>query len=420
VRWVEERAELTYDVDGTPARLVGVCVDVTERREAEEALRESHDRLQAIIDGSPSIIYVKDGDSRYLLANRRLEELRGFAAGDIVGRADEEIFPPAVVERQRADDQRVFASGEVVVHEEVLPAPGGERVYLTQKFPLRRADGSIYAVGAVATDVTERREHEQELRDEVEWSNRVRRALKNELLVLHGQPIVDARSGQVSQQELLVRMHDADEPGELIPPGLFLPAAERSGLITEVDRWVVSQAIGLARERRVEVNLSGRSIGDPSLLELIEREMDATRVDPGMVIFEITETTAVQELEAAREFAGRLKELGCGFALDDFGTGFGSFTYLKHFPVDYLKIDMEFVRDLHGDESNSQLIRAIVGVAQGFGIRTIAEGVEDRATLDSLRELGVDYFQGYLLGRPGPLEDLDVGVVADHEAVRLR
>ena len=183
-------------------------------------------------------------------------------------------------------------------------------------------------------------------------------------------------------------------------PGDFLPPAERFGLAPAIDRWVVERAVRLARDRRIEVNLSGQSIGDSRLTEHIEAELTLSGADPANLVFEITETTAASDLGKARQLADRLTALGCGFALDDFGTGYGSFTYLKHLPVAYLKIDMDFVRNIVDDASDRQVVKAIVDVARNFGIKTIAEGVESQATFDLLVELGVDYAQGYHLGRP--------------------
>ena len=186
-------------------------------------------------------------------------------------------------------------------------------------------------------------------------------------------------------------------------PGEFLPQAERFGLAPEIDRWVVSKAAAMAKHRRVEVNLSGKSIGDPTLPGFIEVELAAAGADPANVVFEITETAAAGDIDQARTLAKRLTRLGCGFALDDFGTGFGSFTYLKHLPVSFIKIDIDFVRELTDDAADRRVVSAIVGVAQSFGIETIAEGVESAETLELLAEMGVDYAQGFHLGRPAPV-----------------
>ena len=192
--------------------------------------------------------------------------------------------------------------------------------------------------------------------------------------------------------------------GDLILPGSFLPAAEKYGLIGEIDRWVIDRAIECAAGwRRVEINLSARSLGDLGLLRVIESHFRLAGVDPSLVTFEITETALMENLEAGEEFVKGLVAMGFGAALDDFGTGFGSFTYLKRLPLRFLKIDIDFVRDLVSNPHNQHLVRATVGLARDFGYQTIAEGVEDAATLALLKELGVDLAQGYFLGRPAPL-----------------
>ena len=158
------------------------------------------------------------------------------------------------------------------------------------------------------------------------------------------------------------------------------------------------------RSQRVEANLSARSVGNFALLPLIERELRDSGADPANLVFEITETALMGDIEKGEAFAHGLADIGCGLALDDFGTGFGSFTYLKALPIGYLKIDIEFVRDLDSSPANQHLVKAIVNLARSFGHRTIAEGVEDERTLELLREYGVDFAQGYFLGRPAPID----------------
>ena len=155
------------------------------------------------------------------------------------------------------------------------------------------------------------------------------------------------------------------------------------------------------------MNISGKSIGDAALVRLIETQLRTVGPDPANLIFEITETAAAENLDAARDFAWRLRGLGCGFALDDFGTGYGTFAYLKHLPVTFIKIDMEFVRYLAIDPSDQKIVKSIIAVARNFGVQTIAEGVEHQATLDLLRSLGVDYAQGFLIGEPRAIDTYD-------------
>lgn len=238
------------------------------------------------------------------------------------------------------------------------------------------------------------------------WVERIRGALEEDRLVVYAQPIVDLETGATAREELLVRMVDAN--GDKIPPASFLPAAERFGLIHEIDLLVLSKAIELVkRGTPVAVNVSVRTLTDPRYLAALEQAL-AAGAAPAHFNFEITETAAVANMSDAQEFARRIRELGCSLSLDDFGTGFSSFTYLKHIPAQYLKIDIEFIRELEKNPADQRLVAAIVSIAHGLGQMTVAEGVEDAETLATVRRLGVDYAQGFHLGGPEPTES-DIG-----------
>lgn len=245
------------------------------------------------------------------------------------------------------------------------------------------------------------------------WLENLRRALAEDSFELAAQPIVSLAEGTVVGCELLLRMREA---GELVLPDRFLPIAERHGLAPALDRMVIRRALALVAAStppdgfRWSLNLSAASLDDPSLPALIESELLASGVDAATLVFEITETSAVKNIDAAKALAGRLSELGCRFALDDFGAGYGSFYYLKHLPCDYLKIDGEFVRDLSTSHPNQVIVQAIVAVATQLGKKTIAEYVGDADTLALLTSYGVDYGQGFHLGRPTPPAQLLAGV----------
>jgi diguanylate cyclase (GGDEF)-like protein len=236
-------------------------------------------------------------------------------------------------------------------------------------------------------------------------SARIRDALTHDRLSLHTQPIRSLASGGIERYELLLRM--TGENGELLPAAAFIEAAERSGMVQELDRWVVAQALELlaSREREgdpvsLHVNLSGASVADISVLEFIERRLDEGHADPARCTFEITETARVHDYEAAGGFADRLTEFGCQVAIDDYGAGFGPFHYLKQIPFDLIKIDGSFVRDMPNSDADQLTVQAIVQIARGLGKTTIAEYVQDDVTAEMLREYGVDMAQGYHLGRP--------------------
>ena len=246
-----------------------------------------------------------------------------------------------------------------------------------------------------------------DLRHRHTWVNRIQDALDNDSFTLHAQPILNLASDHVDRYELLLRMRDHDDT--LILPGQFLPIAERAGLIGQIDRWVITEACRMLRAYQLagnhahfEVNLSGPSMGDPAILRVIEDGLEMLSI-PGGLIIEVTETAAITDIDRARHFAEHLETLGCEFALDDFGAGYGSFYYLKHLPFDYLKIDGEFIRDLATNRADQALVRSLVQIAKELGKQTVAEFVEDEATLQILHQLGVDYAQGYHIGRPAPL-----------------
>jgi EAL domain-containing protein (putative c-di-GMP-specific phosphodiesterase class I) len=238
--------------------------------------------------------------------------------------------------------------------------------------------------------------------DALAWVGRTRDALDEHRLILYSQPIVPLADDKPSE-ELLLRMIGRE--GEIIRPAAFLPTAEKYGLIGEIDKWVITQAAELAAQgKRVHANLSALSISNLHLLAHIERALREAEANPSDLVFEITETALVEDLDAGAAFARGLCDIGCELALDDFGTGYSGFSILKKLPIKYLKIDLEFVLDLVSNPSNQHVVKAIVSLAEGFGQKTVGEGVEDGATLALLSDYGVDYAQGYHLGRPDTLE----------------
>ena len=247
-------------------------------------------------------------------------------------------------------------------------------------------------------------------RAEMPWEQRIRHALDTDGFELHCQPILTLDGRRVAHYELLLRLREAD--GTLTYPGSFLDVAERLGLIHAIDRWVVGQAIALVAahpDLTFAVNVSGASIDDHDLLALVRRELDRTGADPARLVFEITETATIARMDDARGFAEALTALGCQLAIDDFGTGFGSFFYLKHLPVSYLKIDGDFIANPRS-RTDELVIEAIVGMARGLGKRTIAEFVGDDETLAMLSVLGVDFAQGYHVGRPFDVAQLAIAI----------
>jgi PAS domain S-box-containing protein len=388
--------------DGRPVALVGVCHDVTEQARTERALGVSEGRMRAILDHTPSIIVVKDLDGCYQLVNRECANVLGVGPEEIVGRQCEEVFPE-ISAQMRANDRKAVASGEPVYDEAILAPDGEPRTYLTATFPLPGRTGRFIETCTIGTDVTERKERESARRERVGWTERIESALRDERMLVYAQPVIETASGEREGYELLVRMRDRYDPDVILQPGSFLPAAERYGLIKAIDVWMVRQALTLASGIAPRVNLSAVTLCDVAARDEILALLRAAPTAARRLVFEITETASAEHLDAAIQFAGQLVEVGCGLALDDFGTGFGSFTYLRQLPLRYLKIDRSFVIGLTGSADDRRVVQSIIGIAEQFTLRTIAEGVEDEPTLQLLDELGTHYAQGFHVGRPAPL-----------------
>ncbi|MEJ2685769.1 MAG: EAL domain-containing protein [Gammaproteobacteria bacterium] len=252
-------------------------------------------------------------------------------------------------------------------------------------------------------------------RGEMQWVARLRSAVDENRFQLAYQRILPTAEGAADEplcMEVLIRMDDGH--GGVTPPGAFLPAAERYNMINAIDRWVVSNTLRyfsahphvLVRLHLCTINLSGHSLGDESFLPFVVHELAATGVPPHRICFEITETAAVSNLGGALHFMRELKVHGCRFALDDFGSGMSSLAYLKKLPVDFIKIDGNFVRDMARDPIDRAMVEAINQVGHVIGLQTIAEFVEDGEILAELRDIGVDYVQGYGIARPRPIEEL--------------
>ncbi|GAA3387237.1 putative bifunctional diguanylate cyclase/phosphodiesterase [Cryptosporangium minutisporangium] len=309
-------------------------------------------------------------------------------------------------------EERTFAAGASIG---VLPL-FGQVQYVEEALQL--ADAALYAAkeagrGRVHVHHQGDAELNRRQSDSI-WAGALLDALHEDRLVLVYQPIVPtapapdeiARIG-----EILVRLSEPD--GALISPGIFFPAAERYDLLPALDRRVVAKALALlaAHYRPDEptngdlytINLAGPSIGDETFLAFVHAQLAEHQVPPSLICFEITETVAITNLGIARRFITELRSTGCRFALDDFGSGLSSFAYLKNLPVDFLKIDGRFVRTISHDPVDRTMVAAVNQIGHEMGLRTVAEFVEDEETLAILREIGVDYGQGYGLGRPGPL-----------------
>ncbi len=249
---------------------------------------------------------------------------------------------------------------------------------------------------------------EDQAREQVDsrvlWKEKIADALAEDRFELHCQPILEIRTQQISHMEALLRMRDAS--GRLVYPDQFIPVAEKTGLIQAIDHWVLARAIAMLQAHPglcLSVNLSANALDDPSLLPDLKAQLSSQGVEPERVTFEITETVAISSLRDAARLMQQVHDLGCRFALDDFGSGFASYAHLRQLPVDDVKIDGAFIRDLVENREDRIFVKAITDISHAMGKRVIAEFVENEAILHILNELGVDYAQGYHIGRPAPL-----------------
>jgi diguanylate cyclase (GGDEF)-like protein/PAS domain S-box-containing protein len=456
--WTQLSASVSSDAQGRPVSRIVQVQDITEWKRSEAQLLHlaSFDPLTGLLNRrrfmeelDRQVLHAERNDGRVALLFLDLDEFKyindtlGHEAGDVVIKsvADllrEQLRGHDTIARLGGDEFAICLSdsdedGARTVADRLLTtlrshqltvagqpvnttASVGIAIYpesgRTGRDLLVRADLAMYVAKEQgrnrSNSATPGAGDQARMQSKLQWERRIRDALEQERFVLYRQPILDLRCNRVTKYELLLRM--VGEEGQLIPPQAFLSVAEQFGQIRAIDRWVVTRAIHtLAEQGRagemadLGVNLSARAFDDDTLCALIGREMQATGVNPANLIFEITETAAIQDIDRARRFMERLRALGCRFAIDDFGTGFSSFYYVKQLPVDFLKIDGSFIRNLPRDPVDHHLVRAMVEVARGLGKETVAEFVEDEATLAWLREYGVDHAQGFYIGRPEPV-----------------
>jgi diguanylate cyclase (GGDEF)-like protein/PAS domain S-box-containing protein len=252
--------------------------------------------------------------------------------------------------------------------------------------------------------------HEQDIekiKSRLAWKNKIISATVEDRFITWFQPLLDIRENRVNHYEVLARMEDMD--GTIVAPKRFIDIAEGFGLIDSIDKIMLGKTLQFQSELNVDrnhltfsVNISGKNLGDKKLLLFIKEKLSHISVDPDRIVFEITETAAVNNITKAVEFIEELRDLGCRFALDDFGAGFSSFAYLKKMRVDYIKIDGSFIKRMHKNTHDQLFVKAIIDVAKGMGIKTVCEFVESEETLSLLKQYGVDYAQGYLIGQPSP------------------
>jgi PAS domain S-box-containing protein len=383
-----------------------VARDVTDRVAADQQRR----MMTSLVERADDAIFSKTLDGVITSWNRAAEDLYGWTEEEAVGRHIRDlIIPPA----------RASESEEIV---ERLLRGEGVRQYLTER---RRKDGRLVRVAITASPIRDSEDrvtgaavmtrdlsdldvglaHARAQIDSMAWVGRIRDAIDHGRFVFHAQPIRRlGQPGAPGRHELLCRIAEPD--GSLLAPGLFMRAAESYGLIEEIDALAIRAAVRLAAAGHgVNVNLGAASVTRAATAGFLQSELEAAGADPALLTIELTETALMNDLDAAKRFTDAISAIGAKIALDDFGTGFGGFTYLKRLNIQQLKIDTEFVRDLPTSEASRHVVQAVVSLARRFGLETVAEGVEDEGTLATLAGYGVDWAQGFHLGRPAPLAD---------------
>ncbi|HET6832043.1 MAG TPA: EAL domain-containing protein [Solirubrobacterales bacterium] len=440
--WVRDRASVgTADESG--AMIVeGLITDISEQRAAEDRLRylAEHDELTGLMNrrsfetavdaelssgrlpGERGAMVILDLDHL-----KRVNDTLGRSTGDrvvadIAKMLGEDLGGDQLLSRLDSDEfglllpgvgeaQALERAGSVLAM--IRSRTGTANLTASAGVALVERDMGVSATDLItAADIALHQAKEAgrdravaftgEDRSRLEWVGHVRQAVTEGGLVLYSQPIIDMDSGLACAEELLVRMLDPVS-GRPISAGEFVPTAERFGLARNLDHWVVRQALELITSgRHVSANISAATISDRTLTDEVAASLKRSGADPALLTFEITETAATPAIESLRDFTDRVEALGCGLSLDDVGTGFGSLTYLRHLPFTELKIDMQFVHGVLESNADRKIVESLVDLAASLGMRTVAEGVDNPALVEPLREIGVTCAQGYLFGRPSP------------------
>ncbi len=460
--WARTAISGMRDSTGTITHFIGIQEDMTSEYELAEQLshQASHDALTGLINrreferrAGRLLNTIRQDKDEHALCYLDLDQFKivndtcGHNAGDELLRQlakvlQDEVRSRDTLARLGGDEfailmehcslepaQRVATSLQNAIHDFQFAWKGQSfrvgvsigLVAITEEIPnltelLKQADAACY----MAKDLGRGRIHVYHPEDaelaqrhgEMQWVVRIPRALEEKRFCLYAQAIVPLDGSDDVHYELLIRMRD--EQGKIIPPGAFLSAAERYNLMTQLDRWVVEEALtSLARNpvflgqiNFISINLSGQSLADETFQDFVTSQFHANAIPPDKVCFEITETAAISNLSTATTFISTLKEFGCCFALDDFGSGLSSFGYLKNLPVDYLKIDGMFVKDIVGDPIDRAMVRSINEIGQVMGMKTIAEFVENEMIKGMLKEIGVNYAQGYGIAKPLPFDEI--------------
>jgi diguanylate cyclase (GGDEF)-like protein/PAS domain S-box-containing protein len=462
LRWINERGYRVKNKETEPNYMARVCSDITAGKKANEKLKyqASHDELTGLFNRrefecrAKRLLSTNQQDrSEHALCYLDLDQFKvvndtcGHIAGDELLRQLGQSLQTVVRPR---DTLARLGGDEFGVLVEHCSLEQAERVATSllqgiqsfrffwegQSFRLSASIGLV-AINDTVSDLTEllqqadaacymakdsgrNRIHAYKPEDtelaqrhgEMLWVSRINQALEDNRFCLYAQVIVPLSDSTDQHYELLLRM--LDEQGDIIPPGTFLPAAERYNIIENVDAWVIQHAFDLLaahpafveKVNFISINLSGQSLTNGGFLNSIISQINASGIEPSKICFEVTETVAISNMSAAITFITTLKQVGCQFALDDFGSGLSSFGYLKKLPINYLKIDGMFVKNMVDDPIDHAMVKSINDIGHIMGMKTIAEFVENDDIKNKLIEIGIDYAQGYGIGKPEPLEKI--------------
>jgi diguanylate cyclase (GGDEF)-like protein/PAS domain S-box-containing protein len=458
IAWLHSRLGILI---GNAPVILSIGLDITEQKQAEQNLAwlADHDSLTGLYNRrrfqhelerslAEAKRYAHEGALLFcdLDQFKYINDTSGHQAGDmllkvvsntlshlvrdtdIVGRLGGDEFGVVITRTDKEGAINIANKINKALSEVLLPV--GERSYRVSVsigialYPahginvhdlLANADLSMYQAKELGRNrwyvFSDQDQGRERMRAQVYWKEQVEQALVEDRFVLHYQPIMNLETNQITHVEALLRMVDVDN--NLIRPAAFIDACERSGLIHAIDHLVLRKGIqqvayldAAGKNIRVSLNLSGCAFDDPELLSTLSALLKQMSVNPARLIFEITETAAVSDFMAARSLMDSIRQMGCSFALDDFGSGFSSLRYLNQLPADYVKIDGSFIRNLCNSQEQQVLVKAVTDVAKGFGKKTVAEFVDGDEVLRMLKTFGVDFAQGYFVGRPTSAEDL--------------